>query len=150
MPANRASASMLGNRRVNTRPELRLRSELHRLGLRFRVDHPIRTTGGVVHPDIVFTRHRVAVFVDGCFWHVCTEHGHMPKSNQAYWTWKLAQNVARDARVTRQLTSLGWRVVRTWEHEPTSEAAQAVMREFGASPAACPDSAAASADARRG
>ena len=77
---------MQANRRRDTGPERALRSELHRRGLRFRVDHPVRTGGHTVRPDIVFSRARVAVYVDGCFWHSCPLHATLPKSNAAYWT----------------------------------------------------------------
>jgi DNA mismatch endonuclease (patch repair protein) len=70
-----------------------------------------------VRPDIVFTRWRVAVFIDGCFWHACPEHGNVPGRNTGYWTSKLQRNVARDRRVDRAATGAGWLVIRAWEHE---------------------------------
>lgn len=70
-----------------------------------------------VRPDFVFRRERVAVFVDGCFWHGCPRHGTQPRGNAAFWRRKLAGNRERDRRVTRTLRRLGWRVVRIWEHE---------------------------------
>jgi DNA mismatch endonuclease (patch repair protein) len=70
-----------------------------------------------VHPDIVFTRAKVAVFLDGCFWHACPEHGTAPKSNVAYWQPKLKANTERDQRVNEALTRDGWSVRRVWEHE---------------------------------
>lgn len=79
-----------------------------------------------VRPDIVFTRARIAVFVDGCFWHACPEHGRPPRNNEWYWTPKLERNVARDARVTEALESAGWRVIRVWEHEPVPDAVSEV------------------------
>lgn len=75
---------MRGNRRRDTAPELRLRSALHARGWRFRVDLPIAVDGGRARPDLVFTRWRVAVFVDGCFWHSCPVHGRPPLSNSGY------------------------------------------------------------------
>jgi DNA mismatch endonuclease (patch repair protein) len=84
-----------------------------------------------VRPDIVFTRARIAVFVDGCFWHSCPLHGRAPKSNVAYWTPKLEANRARDVRVDTALASEGWAVVRIWEHENVDAAADVVVREFG-------------------
>src|SRR4051794_4976178 len=93
------SARMARNRRRDTKPELRLRAALHARGLRFRVDYPVRTDALTVRPDVVFTRWRVAVFVDGCFWHGCPEHGTRPQRNAAYWGPKLQRNVARDRRV---------------------------------------------------
>jgi DNA mismatch endonuclease (patch repair protein) len=111
-----ASAVMRANRKTNTRPELALRSALHRRGLRFRVHLPIVASGLRVVPDIVFPRARVALFADGCLWHSCPEHGSRPRANAEYWTAKLAGNVARDRRVDAALASGGWRVVRVWEH----------------------------------
>jgi len=97
----------------DTRAELALRSALHRRGLRFRVNR--RTEG--VKVDIVFVRARVAVFVDGCFWHCCPEHAAYPKSNEAYWLPKLRENQARDIRQADKLRAAGWQVIRVWEHE---------------------------------
>ena len=77
--------------------------------------------------DVVFTRQRVAVFVDGCFWHRCPDHGTAPMSNAAYWQPKLNRNVARDLAQTGQLQGAGWMVVRIWEHEPSNQAADRVL-----------------------
>jgi DNA mismatch endonuclease (patch repair protein) len=123
---------MQGNRRRDTAPELRLRSELHRRGRRFRVDHPIRLAAMRARPDIVFTRQRVAVYVDGCFWHRCPIHGTEPKANSGYWKPKLDANVARDRRVTEALSRAGWRVLRIWTHVPTREAANVIDDALGA------------------
>ena len=117
-----ASATMRANRRRDTTPERRLRSALHRLGWRFRVDLPVDAGGRRVRPDIVFTRRRVAVFVDGCFWHVCPEHGQQPSANALYWKTKLQRNVDRDLADTESLERSGWTVVRVWEHESTKDA----------------------------
>ncbi|WP_420453867.1 very short patch repair endonuclease [Ilumatobacter sp.] len=123
-----AAASLIGraNRRRDTRAEVRLRSELHRLGLRFRIDLPIVAGGVRVRPDIVFTRAKVAVFVDGCFWHLCPDHCHLPKRNRAYWIPKLDANRARDERVTAALRSDGWHAIRVWEHEDPAATAQII------------------------
>lgn len=119
---------MQGNRKTDTRPELVLRSELHRRGLRFRKNHPLRPDDGrLVRPDIVFTRARVVVFVDGCFWHRCPDHGNSPSANSAYWGPKLDRNVARDRETDHRLAYAGWTVVRVWEHEPTNDAADHVQ-----------------------
>ena len=118
--------NMQANRRRNTRPELALRSALHRAGFRYRCDFRIDLPGGRVRPDIVFTRKRVAVFFDGCFWHCCPEHGSKPSVNQSYWSPKLARNVERDARNTVWLTEAGWTVVRIWEHEDVASAMERV------------------------
>ncbi|HET7484940.1 MAG TPA: very short patch repair endonuclease [Solirubrobacterales bacterium] len=117
---------MRANRRVNTTPELALRSELHRLGLRFRKDLLLKLGAGRVRPDIVFTRSKVAVFVDGCFWHLCPEHGQIPKANRAYWEPKLVRNVERDRRNDVALIEDGWRVLRFFEHVPIQDAAALV------------------------
>jgi DNA mismatch endonuclease, patch repair protein len=117
------TAVMKGNRRVNTKPETAVRSLLHRMGIRFRKDHPIQAGDVRVRPDIVFTRHRVAVFVDGCYWHSCPEHGRSPKSNTFYWGPKLERNRQRDLEVDRALKAHGWQVLRFWEHEDPEEVA---------------------------
>lgn len=114
---------MVGNRRRDSAAELRLRSALHRAGLRFRVDHPIRVPGSrPFRPDIVFPRVRVAVFVDGCFWHGCPDHGTRPKSNSRYWEAKIALNRERDRAQEAALRGAGWTSLRIWEHEAADEA----------------------------
>jgi DNA mismatch endonuclease (patch repair protein) len=122
---------MRANRRTGTKPEARLRSELHRRGLRFRKDLPIRTATRIVRPDVVFTKAKVAVFLDGCFWHACPEHGTNPKSNEWYWTAKLQRNVVRDREVDAALNLAGWRVMRFWEHENPADAAALVKKALG-------------------
>jgi DNA mismatch endonuclease, patch repair protein len=123
---------MAANRRRDTGPELRLRSELHRTGLRFRVDMPIEVPGRrPIRPDIVFSRLRIAVFVDGCFWHGCPEHGAPPKSNTSYWIPKIAATRDRDRRADRLLAEEGWRVVRIWEHESLDDAVGLVREALG-------------------
>lgn len=123
-----AAASRVGkgNRRTDTTPEVALRSELHRRGLRFRKDHLVRVADTKARVDICFPRVRVAVFVDGCFWHRCPEHGSVPNSNAAYWGPKLDANVERDRRVTSALEAAGWVVVRAWEHVPVAGAADRI------------------------
>ena len=121
-----ATAIGVGNRRRDTKPEVRLRSELHRRGLRFRKDLLVRTPEAKARVDICFTRARVAVFVDGCFWHMCPIHHHMPKRNTDYWVPKLAANVARDRRVDAAFRDAGWMIIRCWEHEPPGDAADRV------------------------
>lgn len=115
------------NPRSGTKPEVALRRELHRLGLRFRKDHLIRATGARTHVDVAFSRARLAVYIDGCFWHQCPDHFHMPKSNLAYWVPKLERNVARDRLVDEALAADGWQVLRIWEHTTAAEAADAVI-----------------------
>jgi DNA mismatch endonuclease, patch repair protein len=121
------SERMRRNPRSGTRPETDLRSLLHSRGLRFRKDYPLRAGGLLVRPDIVFTRARVAVFVDGCFWHRCPDHGTTPRHNSRYWTAKLERNVERDRQVTTVLRDNDWRVVRIWEHVRSREAADHVI-----------------------
>ncbi len=107
--------------RSNSKPEVALRAELHDRGLRFRLrsDLPGR-------PDIVFTRARIAVFCDGCFWHSCPIHRTWPKNNADWWRTKLEANVERDRRQDASLLQLGWLALRIWEHEPVLEAADKV------------------------
>jgi DNA mismatch endonuclease, patch repair protein len=121
------SRNMQANRRANTKPEVVLRSALHRLGYRYRKDLRLDLGGVKVRPDIVFTARKVAVFVDGCFWHVCPEHGRQPTTNEWYWTPKLRRNMERDAKVNAALVEAGWQVVRLWEHEPLPSAVEAVV-----------------------
>lgn len=117
---------MRANRRSNTKPEWQLRRALHRLGYRYRKDFRLVANDVRVRADIVFTRWKVAVFVDGCFWHACPEHGREPTNNEWYWTPKLRRNVERDARVTAALEDAGWTVLRIWEHAELTEAVRSV------------------------
>jgi DNA mismatch endonuclease, patch repair protein len=122
------SANMKANRRTDTKPELALRRALHGLGYRYRKDHRLDLADGVrVRPDIVFTARRVAVFVDGCFWHCCPEHGSQPSANNWYWEPKLRRNVERDRAADEALGDAGWTVVRLWEHEQLEAAIDAVV-----------------------
>lgn len=120
-----ARAVMRGNRGVDTTPEVALRSALHRRGLRFR-KHVQAVRELRCRPDIVFASRRVAVFVDGCYWHRCPTHGVSPRQNAEYWSAKLDRNVARDRRNDEALAAAGWKVVRVWEHEPVEHALAAV------------------------
>lgn len=120
------SNNMRANRRTGTRPEVAIRSALHRLGYRFRKDRRVDLPELRVRPDIVFARKRVAVFVDGCFWHCCPEHGREPEVNGWYWSPKLRRNVQRDLQVTQALTDNGWTVLRVWEHEPVGSAVERI------------------------
>lgn len=111
--------------RRDTASELALRREVWRRGLRYRVDvAPIRDRR---RADLVFTKTKVAVYVDGCFWHRCPVHATTPKSNQAWWIAKLEANVARDRATERELSDAGWTVVRVWEHEEPAAAASRVI-----------------------
>jgi DNA mismatch endonuclease (patch repair protein) len=143
------SERMRRNTRTGTRPETRLRSMLHVRGLRFRKNHPLRIGGLLVRPDVVFVGARVAVFVDGCFWHRCPDHGTRPRHNTEYWAGKLDRNVARDVLVTAALRDDGWRVVRIWEHVPSSDAAEIVVDALRAAPSAL-DRSLISSDAQSG
>lgn len=122
---------MQANRRRDTGPEMALRRELHRRGHRFRVDYP-PVAGLRCRADIVFTRALVAVFVDGCFWHSCPEHGTTPRANREWWRTKLELNVARDRRNDTALAQAGWRVIRIWEHVLVTAAADHVCQAIGA------------------
>ena len=113
---------MQGNRAEDTRPEVAVRSAVHALGLRFR-KHVAPLRGLRCRADLVFTSQRVAVFVDGCFWHGCPEHGVSPTTNSSYWQAKLGGNVDRDRRNDAVLADAGWTVVRVWEHEESQAAA---------------------------
>lgn len=127
-----ARVIMQRNKRRDSVAEVALRSELHRRGLRFRVDFPIRCgTGRPIRPDIVFTRARLAIFVDGCFWHGCEHHGRTPKSNIAYWEAKIELNRDRDRRQTVRLSDAGWRVLRVWEHEDPASGAARIVDALG-------------------
>ena len=113
--------------RRDTAPELAARRALHAAGFRYRVQLPVpgnrrRTI------DVAFTRARLALFIDGCFWHGCPQHGVQPRANSDWWRWKIARNQARDADTTRVLQDQGWRVLRVWEHEPPDAVVDAVRQ----------------------
>jgi DNA mismatch endonuclease, patch repair protein len=114
---------MKGNRSRDTAPEVALRSALHARGLRFRKEYPVPLAERRVKVDVAFPRKHVAVFVDGCFWHGCPEHGHEPRRNTHYWGPKLSRNRQRDRAVTEELRRAGWTVVRIWEHVSADDAA---------------------------
>ncbi|MGM7420847.1 very short patch repair endonuclease [Cellulosimicrobium sp. CpK407] len=118
------SARMARVRNRDTAAEMAVRRELHRRGRRYVVQRAVLP--GRRRADIVFTRAKVAVFIDGCFWHSCPQHATRPKANAAWWAEKLARNVARDRQTDSDLRSAGWRVVRVWEHEPAVIAADII------------------------
>ena len=131
-------------RRANTKPELALRSALHRQGYRFRKDYRLDLDAGArVRPDIAFTARRVAVFVDGCFWHVCPEHVRNPEVNEWYWAPKLRRTMERDRAADAALAAAGWRVVRIWEHVPLDDAIAAVTAALSGTGSGDPGEAAA-------
>jgi DNA mismatch endonuclease, patch repair protein len=116
---------MQANRRRDTRPELAIRRLLHAQGLRYRVDaRPLPTVRHTA--DVIFTRARIAVFIDGCWWHGCADHYRPPTLNAAYWAAKVARNRERDQQVDEALLAAGWRVIRIWEHESPESAAQRI------------------------
>lgn len=117
---------MLGNRSESA-VEKDLRSRLHRSGLRFR-KHAAPLEGLRCRPDVVFTKRRIAVFVDGCFWHACPHHGSAPKANREWWRNKLDANVARDRRNDAALRQAGWTVLRFWTHQPVEKMADAIQQ----------------------
>lgn len=120
-------------RTKGTTPELLLRRALFARGLRYRINHPVPTMPRR-SIDVAFTSKKLAVFVDGCFWHACPDHGVAPKHGAMWWHEKLAKNVQRDRETDEALAKLGWRVVRIWEHVEASEAAEIVIQALGESP----------------
>jgi DNA mismatch endonuclease (patch repair protein) len=121
-----ARSIMRSNKRRDTQPELLVRRILHARGLRYRVDLRV-VRESRTRADIAFTRQRIAVFIDGCFWHSCPDHLHLPKANADYWVPKLARNVERDREATALLRGLGWTVLRFWEHELPEKVAEEVI-----------------------
>lgn len=114
-------------RERDTKPEVRLRQELHRRGLRFRLDRRIVPGAPRRAVDIVFGPARVAVLVDGCFWHGCPAHGRRSHEvNEWYWPKKIQTNVMRDRDTDARLSAAGWLVVRVWEHEDPASVAENV------------------------
>lgn len=132
-PAREAPADTSVSRRYaglarrDTSPELALRHVLWHAGFRYRVQYKVP---GLPRRkiDIAFPGRRVAVQVDGCFWHGCPEHGRAPGRNSEWWQWKIARNQARDRDTDERLAALGWTVIRVWEHEDTQEAASRIAR----------------------
>jgi DNA mismatch endonuclease (patch repair protein) len=120
---------MRSNQRRDTGPERAVRSAAHAAGLRYRVDFGVKPSSGrKIRPDLVFPRRKVAVFVDGCFWHGCPKHGTLPATNRSYWKPKIAENRARDRRHTAALEADGWTVVRVWEHEAPAAAVEKIKK----------------------
>ncbi len=120
-----ARKTMQGNRGRDTRAELAVRRLVHAAGLSYRVnarpEPDLRRTA-----DLLFTRVRVAVFIDGCYWHGCPEHFSVPATNLDYWSTKISQNQARDLETTALLAAHGWLVLRFWEHEPPTTVAERI------------------------
>lgn len=122
---------MQGNRGRDTKAELAVRRLVHAAGLRYRVnarpEPDLRRTA-----DLLFTRARVAVFIDGCYWHGCPEHFSMPATNLDYWSAKIGRNQARDLETTTMLEERGWVVLRFWEHEPSAAVAERITEQVRA------------------
>lgn len=119
-------ASMRGNKASDTGPERRLRSLLHKAGLRYRINaRPVPALRRTA--DVVFASARVAVFVDGCYWHGCADHHRPARTNESFWRTKIDGNRTRDRETDRLLTDAGWIIVRVWEHEDPADAAVRVI-----------------------
>lgn len=130
LPAStKTSARMARTGRRDTKPELELRRALHARGFRYRVDRSV-LAGVRRRPDIVFGPARLVVFVDGCFWHGCSEHATWPTNNADFWREKIEANRLRDRDTDRRLAEAGWAVVRVWEHEDAEAAADRVARHL--------------------
>lgn len=112
-------------RRRDTAPEIAIRRAVHARGLRYRVDATLPGTRR--RADLLFTRAKVAVLVDGCFWHGCPEHGTQPKRNASWWAEKIAMNIRRDRDTDSRLTAADWKVVRVWSHEPVDQAVERIV-----------------------
>ena len=125
-PSSKAARNrMKAAKQRDTAPEMALRSAIHRRGLRYRVDANL-IEGLRRRADVVFRPIKVAVFVDGCFWHGCPVHGTWPKANAEFWREKIEGNRKRDADTNHRLTKAGWLVIRVWEHEDPEEAAEKI------------------------
>lgn len=118
---------MSRQRRRDTACELAVRRELFRRGLRFRIDRPLAVNGRR-KADITFSRLRIVVFVNGCFWHACRSHASWPKRNADWWQNKLVENQRRDVATYKALRRAGWTVVKVWEHEQPVRAADRIER----------------------
>jgi DNA mismatch endonuclease (patch repair protein) len=117
---------MRANRGRDTKPELAIRRVVYAAGLRYRVDaRPVKTLNR--RADLVFIGARAAVFVDGCFWHGCSEHYTVPRANADFWAEKVRRNQERDVETSRALEEAGWVVIRVWEHEDPVSAARRVV-----------------------
>lgn len=127
---------MRGNRSRDTAPELAVRRLLHAQGLRFRVNlRPVASLRRTA--DVVFTRQRIAIFIDGCYWHGCPDHYVASKTNKEYWHAKIEANIARDEQTTAALITAGWTVLRYWSHVPPMEVADSITAHLP-QPAAVP------------
>lgn len=116
------SYNMSRIRGKNTKPEILLRKELWKRGFRYRLKNKLPGK-----PDIVFPKIKFAIFVDGCFWHKCSQHYKAPKDNAEFWEEKISKNVKRDQIVDAELFSLGWKIIRVWEHEIKKDLAAVIL-----------------------
>lgn len=115
----------------DTEPEMAVRRLLFASGLRYRVNYrPKEPDIGRSTIDITFPAHHLAVFIDGCFWHCCAEHGEIPKANRKWWEQKFSENKARDERITRLLETGGWQVLRFWSHEVPENVCERIVLEL--------------------
>ncbi len=126
-----ARATMRANRGRDTGPEMAVRRALHAMGLRYRVDHPLPFDRRR-RADILFPKARIAVFIDGCFWHGCPEHGTSPRSNAEFWRTKIERNRERDRDTSARLEEAGWVALRFWEHDDVSEVVEATLQALQA------------------
>lgn len=128
--SSRVSSRMRTQLRRDTKVELAIRSILHRAGLRYRVDsRPVRDLPR--RADVVFVRRKLAVFVDGCFWHGCPMHSKRIEHNRRWWRTKISRNEMRDRDTDKMLRDRGWTVLRIWEHEDATEAARRIQNLLG-------------------
>lgn len=125
-----AQQRMRATRQRDTKPERLLCEQLDRLGLAYTTNQS-PMPGFRRHADVCFSAERVAVFVDGCFWHGCPQHGTLPKANHDWWKAKIDANQWRDANTNRTLEQSGWIVLRFWEHEPADKAARVIANVVG-------------------
>lgn len=126
-PTPEVNRRMQRVRQKDTSAELALRRELHALGLRYRIQVPVLTKPRRV-ADVAFGGLRVAIFVDGCFWHACPEHATWPRQNAEFWRAKIVANQERDRDTNDRLRAAGWKVVRVWAHEPPERVARRVAK----------------------
>jgi DNA mismatch endonuclease (patch repair protein) len=128
-PSDQTRTRMRSVRQSGTKCEEELSTNLRALGLRFRVNEPVVRSVST-RADILFRRVKIAVFVDGCFWHSCPKHFSVPTTNCSWWKEKLQSNHNRDVKLTLRLRSQGWIVIRVWEHEDMASAANWIARKI--------------------
>ena len=131
-PSSQAARNrMVAQRQRDTAAELKVRSLVHKLGLRYRVDYPVLDKPRR-RADMAFISAKVAVFIDGCFWHGCPKHGTQSKANPKFWKDKIETNKRRDMDTNQRLKKLGWKVIRAWEHEDPSKVASKIKKSVRA------------------